>query len=67
MAGTFSEEKLLAYIDETRQYVLPLLRKAKTVYPEDADVLFILKYHIVSVVDSLDAAIQVYLPRGADA
>ena len=67
MAGTFSEEKLLAYIDETRRYVLPLLRKAKTAYPEDADVLFILKYHIVSVVDSLDAAIQVYLPRGADA
>ena len=63
MAGTFSEEKLLAYIDETRQYVLPLLRKAKTAYPEDADVLFILKYHIVSVVDSLDAAMQVYRPQ----
>lgn len=55
MAGTFSREKLRAYIDETRQYVLPMLRKAKRVYPEDADVLFILKYHIVSVVDSIDA------------
>lgn len=60
MAGTFSVEKLKAYIDETRQYVLPLLRKAKTVYAEDADVLFVLKYHIVSVVDSIDATIQVY-------
>lgn len=60
MAGTFSEEKLLAYIDETRQYILPLLRNAKSAYPDDADVLFILKYHIVSVVDSLDAAMQVY-------
>ena len=67
MAGTFSEEKLLAYIDETRQYVLPLLRKAKTAYPEDADVLFILKYHIVSVVDSLDAAMQVYRPHADSA
>ncbi len=67
MAGAFSEEKLLAYIDETRQYVLPLLRKAKTAYPEDADVLFILKYHIVSVVDSLDAAMQVYRPHTASA
>ena len=64
MAGTFSEEKLLAYIDETRRYVLPLLRRAKTVYPQDADVLFILKYHIVSVVDSIDAAIRVYRPHG---
>lgn len=60
MAGTFSEAKLKAYIDETRQYVLPLLKKAKTLYPEDADILFILKYHIVSVVDSLDAAMEVY-------
>lgn len=29
MAGTFSEEKLLAYIDGTGQYVLPQLRRAK--------------------------------------
>ena len=60
MAGTFSREKLKAYIDETRQYVLPMLRKAKRVYPEDADVLFILKYHIVSVVDSIDATMQLF-------
>lgn len=59
MAGTFSVEKLNAYIEETRHYVLPLLKKAKSKYPEDADALFILKYHIVSVVDSLDAALSV--------
>lgn len=60
MAGTFSVEKLKSYIEETRHYVLPLLRKAKTVYPEDADILFVLKYHMVSVVDSIDATIQVF-------
>lgn len=60
MAGTFSVAKLKAYIDETRQYVLPLLRKAKSRYPEDSDELFLLKYHIVSVVDSIDATIQVF-------
>jgi len=60
MAGTFSVEKLKAYIEETRHYVLPLLRKAKTLYPGDSDVLFMLKYHIVSVVDSIDATIQVF-------
>lgn len=53
-------EKLKSYIEETRHYVLPLLRKAKTVYPEDADILFVLKYHMVSVVDSIDATIQVF-------
>lgn len=60
MAGTFSVEKLKAYIEETRHYVLPLLRKVKNQYPEEADILFVLKYHIVSVVDSIDATIQVF-------
>lgn len=60
MAGTFSVKKLKAYIEETRQYVLPLLRKAKTQYPSESDFLFMLKYHIVSVVDSIDATIQVF-------
>lgn len=60
MAGTFSKEKLIAYIEETRCFVLPLLKKAKTAYPNDADILFVLKYHILSVVDSIEATIQVY-------
>lgn len=60
MAGTFSVEKLKAYIEETRHYVLPLLRKMKLEYPEESDILFVLKYHIVSVVDSIDATIAAY-------
>ncbi len=60
MAGTFSEEKLTAYIEETRKYVLPLIKEAKLQYPEDFDVLFALKYHITSVVDSIEATMQVY-------
>ena len=60
MAGTFSVEKLKSYIEETRHYVLPLLRKVKTQYPEESDILFVLKYHIISVVDSIDATIQVF-------
>ncbi len=60
MAGTFSVAKLKSYIEETRQYVLPLLKKAKSAYPEDADILFLLKYHIVSVVDSIEATILVF-------
>ena len=42
MAGTFSKEKLTAYIEETRKYVFPLLRKIKEQYPEDAEMLFVL-------------------------
>ena len=58
MAGTFSIEKLKSYISETREYVLPILRKAKEKYPADSDALFILKYHITSVVDSIIATLQ---------
>ena len=60
MAGTFSVKKLKSYIEETRHYVLPLLRKVKNQYPEDSDILFVLKYHSVSVVDSIEATIQVF-------
>ncbi len=63
MAGTFSEEKLRAYIEETRHFVLPLLKKAKARYPEYSDILFALKYHMVSVVDSIEAAMLVYRPK----
>lgn len=64
MAGTFSVEKLKAYIEETRHYVLPLLRKVKHQYPEESDILFVLKYHIVSVVDSIEATMQVFEQEG---
>lgn len=60
MAGTFSKEKLIAYIEETRRFVLPLLKNAKVAYPNDADILFVLKYHICSVVDSIEATMMAY-------
>ena len=55
MSGVFSDEKLAAYITETRVYVLPLIRKAKLLYPEDANMMFALKFHISSVIDSIEA------------
>lgn len=58
MAGAFSKEKLLSYIDETRDYVLPLLRKVKNKFPDDTDALFVLKYHIISVIDAIDFTIK---------
>ena len=58
MAGVFSKEKLLAYIDETRRFVLPMIRKIKDRYPEHSNILFVLKYHIISVVDAIDLTIK---------
>lgn len=60
MVGTFTKEKLIDYIEETRKYVLPLLQKAKELYPNDSDVLFTMKYTITSIIDSIEAAIAVY-------
>lgn len=60
MAGTFSEEKLKNYIEETREFVLPLIKKAKLYYPEDSDILFAIKYQILSVIDSIEATMLVY-------
>lgn len=60
MAGTFTPEKLKACIEETREYVLPLLRQMKDKYPDEANILFILKYHITSVVDAIELTMQAY-------
>lgn len=58
MAGVFSVEKIKQYIEETQQYVLPLLRETKDRHPEDSNALFVLKYHIMSVIDGLEACLQ---------
>ncbi len=63
MAGVFTREKCLDYIRETRDYVLPLLRNVKDAWPQYSDLAFVLKYHIYSVIDGLDA-LQAGLPCG---
>lgn len=59
MAGTFTRKKLTDYIVETKEYVLPLLRHAKDLYPEYSNELYILKYHIISVIGSISATLDV--------
>lgn len=34
MAGVFSPEKILAYIDETEEYILPMLKQARRNFPD---------------------------------
>lgn len=54
MAGTFSKEKMKAYIEETREYVLPLLYLTRERYPDLAEVLFSIHYHITSVIGAAE-------------
>lgn len=60
MAQAFSKEKLRDYIDETRKYVLPLLKEARNKYPEFTNIFFVIKYHICSVIDSIELVMNLY-------
>lgn len=58
MAGVFTREKIRSYIDETRDYVMPLLRHTKDTWPEYSEQLYILKYHIQSMIDGLEICLN---------
>lgn len=64
MAGTFTKSKLHEYIEETETYVLPMIRKAKDEYPEYQNAIFVLKYHIFSVLDAIKGTILTYQEDG---
>ena len=55
MAGTFSQAKCQDYILESETHVMPLFRILKERKPEYGNVLFVLKYHVMSVDNSLKA------------
>ena len=53
MSTGFSKEKIIEYINETELYVYPLLRKAKIKYSKYSNQVFLIKYHMTSVVATL--------------
>lgn len=53
MALSFTPKRMAKYIRETEEWIYPLFEKAKRDYPEYASQVFILKYHITSIVQSL--------------
>ncbi len=53
MTTGFTTEKVASYIEETEKWVYPLLRKAKNNYPEYSNQIFLIKYHITSVIESI--------------
>ena len=53
MAGCFSESKMVRYINETEKWVYPLLQLAKSEYPQYSNQIFLIKYHMTSVISSL--------------
>ncbi len=53
MAGSFTKKRMLEYIDETERYILPLADVLKNEYPEYNDLAFLLKYHIISIIETI--------------
>lgn len=60
MAGVFAPAKLLDYIKETRTHVAPLIATTKKHWPMYSDALFVLKYHITSVIDGLELCMDMH-------
>ena len=53
MAQSFGDRKLAEYIDETETYVFPVLSKIKQTWPEYNNAVFLIKYQMLSVLESL--------------
>ena len=53
MAAAFTNEHMAGYIKETRQYVNPLIEKARDRYSEYSNQLFLIRYHMNSVIEAL--------------
>lgn len=51
MAAGFSKEKMVEYIKETEKWYYPLLHKAKYKYPMYSNQIFLIKYHMTSVIE----------------
>ncbi|MCI7061970.1 MAG: HD domain-containing protein [Lachnospiraceae bacterium] len=54
MAGTFSEDRMRAYIRETKEYIYPLIQYTKEKYPEYETMIFALEYQITSIIRGLE-------------
>lgn len=53
MATSFSDNRIADYINETQQYIKPLMEKARNNYPEYSNLLFLIRYHMNSVMEAL--------------
>ncbi len=55
MASSFSKKKLIEYVDETEEYVYPVLDHIKREYLEYRNVIFVIKYQLLSTIETVKA------------
>ncbi len=59
MAAAFSRKKMMEYIKETEEYILPLINVLKHNYPEYSDLAFLTKYQLISIIETVKNLIVV--------
>ena len=52
MAMAFSKDRMIRYIDETEQYILPMIDYVKHTWEEYYDAVFLLNYQIRSLLET---------------
>ncbi|WP_029324573.1 hypothetical protein [Butyrivibrio sp. AE3004] len=57
MALAFSTDKMIEYVEETQEYVYPILEKLKYEYVEYNDAAFLIKYQLRSMMETIKAFI----------
>ena len=58
MAGVFAENRLQAYITETKDFIYPLMEHVKENYPEYDTMMYALEYQITSIIKSLETKLH---------
>lgn len=53
MATGFTRDRMAEYIEETEYYILPMMDKLRGEYPEFYNAMFLVKYQMLSVIESL--------------
>ena len=58
MADAFSAEKIRSYVEETKTFVYPLPGIIRTMKPEWAPAAYTIKYHIYSVISTIEIIME---------
>lgn len=53
MATSFTDKRMAEYIKETQEYIHPLMEKARDEYPQYSNQLFLIRYHMNSVLEAI--------------
>lgn len=51
----FTKEKMIKYVDETKNLIYPLCKYGKSYYPELSNAITIIKYQMVSICETIEA------------